>query len=70
MDKLFRQVSTKDRLPKQDGNYWCKMSYIDSALYQQNFKAEFGGFGDNSVYEYWLEEVELNTKEAIEIIGE
>ncbi|QQT43331.1 hypothetical protein [Sphingobacterium multivorum] len=46
------------------------MSYIDSALYQQNFKAEFGGFGDNSVYEYWLEEVELNTKEAIEIIGE
>lgn len=69
---FIKRYPSKGELPKSDGKYWCKFKDFSDALHQQEWVLQFGGFGDNECYEYWLEEIELpseeDMKEQIDII--
>lgn len=60
MDKLFRQVSVKDRLPEKDGIVVCISS--DGQPFITLYEV---GISISSSAAYWLEEVELPTEEDV-----
>ncbi|WP_286778985.1 MULTISPECIES: hypothetical protein [Sphingobacterium] len=60
MDKLFRQVSVKDRLPEKEGMVVCISADGQPFITLYNV-----GFAISSYAAYWLEEVELPTEEDI-----
>ncbi|MFE2861006.1 hypothetical protein [Sphingobacterium multivorum] len=60
MDKLFRQVSVKDRLPEKDGIVVCISS--DGQPFITLYEV---GISISSSAAYWLEEVELPTEDEI-----
>lgn len=62
---FVKRYPSRGELPKLNGSYWCKFKDFSDALHQQEWVLEFGGFGDNECYEYWLEEVELPREEEI-----
>lgn len=62
---FIKRYPSKGELPKSDRKYWCKFKDFSDALHQQEWVLQFGGFGDNECYEYWLEEIELPSEEEI-----
>ncbi|WP_312698183.1 hypothetical protein [Sphingobacterium mizutaii] len=62
---FIKRCPSKGELPKVNGKYWCKFKNFSDALHQQEWVLEFGGFGDNECYDYWLEEIELPSEEEI-----
>ena len=56
---FIKRYPSKGEFPKVNGKYWCKFKNFSDALHQQEWVLEFGGFGDNECYDYWLEEIEL-----------
>jgi len=60
MDKLFRQVSVKDRLPEKDGMVVC-ISF-DGQPFITLYDV---GISISSSAAYWLEEIELPTEDEI-----
>ncbi len=63
---FIKRYPSKGEFPKRDGVYWCKFKDFSDALHQQEWVLEFGGFGDNEAYDYWLEEIELPSEEDME----
>lgn len=75
-NKIYISVSCSDRMPKKDGVYIVrtKLGLIKTSCFKNGgfVATKIGGDEDKitSYIEYWLEEIELPSKEEIENMAE